>query len=156
MAYLLERDTLNGKEGSAFITTEDGKQEELFNVKSIKIDFSVEESDMKVVGTRIVQKKTTGVSYTGSMTIYYGSDKYKAMLREYVSTGRMPYFTLQIKNNDPATSVGMQTCVLYNCKINSGSIAMLDADADFLTEDVAFTFTKFEILTAFHNPPVLG
>lgn len=156
MAYLLERDTLNGKEGSAFIITEDKKNEELFNVKSIKVDFSVEESDMKVVGTRIVQKKTTGVSYTGSMTIYYGTDKFKAMLREYVTTGRMPYFDLQITNDDPATSVGIQTCVLRNCKINSGSLAMLDADADFLTEDVSFTFTKFEILKQFHRPPILG
>lgn len=156
MAYLLERDTLNGKEGRAFITNENGIVEEMFNVKSINLDFSLEESDMKVVGTRLVQKKTTGVSLSGTMTIYYGSPKFKQMCKDYMNTGRMPYFTLQVVNDDPATSVGTQTIVCYNVKIQSGKIAILDSDTDFLTEDVPFTFTRFEILTAFHNPASLG
>ena len=156
MSFLLERDTLNGKEGRAFITTENGEVQEMFSVKNIKVDFSLDESDMKVVGTRLVQKKTTGVQLSGSMTIYYGTPRFKQMVKDYMTTGRMPYFTLQIVNDDPATSVGSQTVALYNVKIQSGSIAMLDADTDFLTEDVAFSFTRFEILNAFHNPSQLG
>jgi hypothetical protein len=32
----------------------------------------------------------------------------------------------------------------------------LDADADFLTEDIGFDFTSFEILSQFHDPAQLG
>lgn len=155
MAYLLERDSLNGKEGKA-VCTINGQQVELFGLKNLKIDFSLDSSDFKVVGTRIVQKKTTGVQLSGSMTIVYGTPTWKQLCYEYMMTGRLPYFNIQIENNDPATSVGSQVVVLYNCRINSGSIAQLDAEGDVLTEDIAFDFNKFEILEAFHDPVELG
>ena len=155
MAFLLERDALNGKEGRA-ICSINGQQIELFGLKNLKIDYSLDSADFKVVGTRLVQKKTTGVQLTGTMTIVYGTPEFKQMVRQYMATGRVPYFTLQVTNNDPATSVGTQTVVLYNCRINSGNIAQLDADADFLTEDVSFDFTSFEILKSFHEPERLG
>lgn len=156
MAYLLERDTLNGKEGRVFWTDENGIVHEMFNCNTIKLDFSLDESDMKVVGTRLVQKKTTGVQLSGSMTIYYGSPEFKRMVKQYMQTGVMPYFTMQITNDDPATSVGVQTIVVYNVKIQSGSLAMLDAEADMLKEDVSFSYTSFEIIEEFHNPAILG
>lgn len=155
MAYLLEQDALNGKEGRALCTV-NGKQIELFGVKNLKIDYSLDSSDFKVVGTRLVQKKTTGIQLTGSMTIVYGTPTFKQMIKDYMTTGAIPYFTLQITNNDPATTVGEQTIALYNCRLNSGNIAQLDADADFLTEDVSFDFTQFEILKSFHDPERLG
>lgn len=155
MSYLLERDALNGKEGRAIITI-NGRQQELFNCKNIKVDYSLDSSDFKIVGTRLVQKKTTGIQLSGSMTIVYGTPWFKDLIKQYVATGQPPYFTLQVTNSDPATSVGNQTIVLYNCRINSGNLAQLDADADFLTEDVQFDFTSFEILTSFHAPDQLG
>lgn len=155
MSFLLERDALNGKEGRAIYTV-NGKQIELFGLKNLKIDYSLDSSDFKIVGTRLVQKKTTGIQLTGSMTIVYGTPTFKQMIKDYMTTGAIPYFTLQITNSDPATSVGQQTIVLYNCRINSGSLAQLDADADFLTEDVSFDFTQFEILKSFHDPAQLG
>lgn len=155
MSFLLERDAINGKEGRA-VCTINGKQVELFGVKNLKIDYSLDSSDFKVVGTRLVQKKTTGIQLTGSMTIVYGTPEFKQMVSDYMKFGRIPYFTLQVTNDDPATTVGTQTIVLYNCRLNSGNLAQLDADADFLTEDVSFDFTQFEILKAFHSPDQLG
>ena len=90
------------------------------------------------------------------MTIVYGTSMFKQLVKQYFYTGQPPYFTLQVKNSDPATSVGEQVIVLYNCRINSGNLAQLDADADFLTEDVAFDFTSFEYLKEFHDPDQLG
>lgn len=155
MAYLLERDTLNGKEGRAYITL-NGEQIEMFNLKKIQVDSTLEETDMKVVGTRIVQKKTTGLSYSGSMDIYYGTPEFRQMVYNYRKTGALPYFTIQIVNDDPATSVGRQTIILYNVKISSLPIAQLDAENDILTETVQFSFTHFEILEAFHKPAQFG
>ena len=155
MAYLLARDALNGKEGRA-IATINGKQVELFGCKNIKADFSVDSSDLKLVGTRIVQKKPTGVQLSGSMTIIYGTPHFKRLVKNYMVTGVLPYFTVQIINDDPATSVGKQVSALYNCLINSGNIAQLDADADFLSEDVQFSFESFSLIEEFHDPEQLG
>ena len=138
MSFLLEHDALNGKEGSAFMTI-NGRNIEMFGMKKFQSDAEFQEADFKVVGTRLVQKKTTGVSLTGSMTIYYGTPHFLRLLQEYIKTGRLPYFTLQITNEDPSTSVGTQTVVFYNVKLQKLPVAMLDADADFLEMEVSLS-----------------
>ena len=152
MAFLLERDALNGKSGSAFMTI-NGQNIEMFNLKKFQSDAEFQESDFKVVGTTLVQKKTTGVTLTGSMTIYYGSPHFLRLLQEYLKTGKLPYFTIQLTNDDPSTSVGSQTVVLYNVKLQKLPVAILDADADWLEEEVSFSFTNIEVLNWFKDQP---
>ncbi len=155
MAFLLEKDALNGKSGSAFITV-DGQNKELFQMKKFNSDAEFQESDFKVVGTTLVQKKTTGVTLSGTMTIYYGSPIFIKLLNDYLKTGKLPYFTLQITNEDPSTSVGKQIVALYNCKLAKVPVAMLDADSDFLEEEVSFSYTGLEVLNYFNDPATLG
>ena len=155
MSFLLERDALNGKSGRAFLTI-DGQNQELFSLKKLQTDAEFQESDFKVVGTTLVQKKTTGVTMTGTMTIYYGTPIFLQMLQTYLKTGRLPYFTIQVDNDDPSVSVGQQVVALYNVKLSKVPIAMLDADAEWLEEEVGFSFTNVEVLQAFHAPAALG
>lgn len=155
MSFLLERDALNGKSGSAFATI-NGENHEMFGMKKFQSDVEFQESDFKVVGTTLVQKKTTGVSLTGTMTIYYGTPHFLRLLQEYLKTGKLPYFTLQITNDDPSTSVGSQTVVLYNVKLQKLPVAMLDADADFQEMEVSFSYTNIEVLDWFKDPAQLG
>lgn len=133
--------------------TIDGRNIEMFNMKKFQSDADFQESDFKVVGTTLVQKKTTGVSLTGSMTIYYGTPYFLRILQEYLKTGRLPYFTLQITNDDPSTSVGTQTVVLYNVKLQKLPVSMLNADADVLEEEVSFSYTNLEVLNYFNDQP---
>ena len=155
MSFLLERDALNGKTGKAFLTV-NGRNNELFSSKKFQSDGEFQESDFKVVGTTLVQKKTTGVTLTGTMTIYYGTPLFLDMLQTYLKTGTLPYFTIQITNDDPSATVGTQTVALYNCKLSKVPVAMLDADAEWLEEEVTFSYTNLEVLNAFHNPAALG
>ena len=155
MAFLLERDALNGKSGSAFLS-QDGENHELFSMKKIQAEAEFQEADFKVVGTTLVQKKTTGVAMTGTSTIYYGTPYFLKMLEVYLATGKLPYFTIQITNDDPTSSVGQQTVVLYNCKLNKVPVAMLDADADWLEEEVGFSYTNMAVLNWFKDPATLG
>lgn len=155
MAFLLEKDALNGKSGSAVMTV-DGENHELFQMKKFQSDAEFQESDFKVVGTTLVQKKTTGVTLTGTMTIYYGSPYFIKLLQDYLKTGKLPYFTLQITNDDPGTTVGKQIVALYNCKLSKVPVAMLDADSDWLEEEVSFSYTGLEVLNYFNDPATLG
>lgn len=155
MSFLLERDALNGKQGSAIMTI-DGENHELFGAKKIQTDAEFQESDFKVIGTTLVQKKTTGVNLTGTMTIYYGTPLFIKMVQEYIKTGKIPYFDLQVENNDPSTSVGKQTVVYYNCKLSKVPLSILDSDSDFLEEEVGFSYTNIEVLNWFTDPTNLG
>ena len=155
MSFLLERDALNGKSGSAVMTI-DGENHELFQMKKFSSNAEFQESDFKVVGTTLVQKKTTGVTLAGTMTIYYGSPYFIKLLQDYLKTGKLPYFTLQITNDDPGTTVGKQIVALYNCKLSKVPVAMLDADTDWLEEEVSFSYTGLEVLNYFNDPATLG
>ena len=155
MGFLLERDALNGKEGKAFMNR-DGRNIELFQLKKLETNADFQEADFKVVGTRLVQKKTTGVAMTGSMDVYKGSPEFLDMLVSFNKTGRLPVISIQVINDDPATSVGRQVVALNNVKLTKVPIAQLDADADFLTDNITFSFTSVEILNAFNAPTQLG
>ena len=155
MSFLLEKDALNGKQGKA-IATINGENAELFGAKKIQTDAEFQESDFKVIGTTLVQKKTTGVNLTGTMTIYYGTPIFIKMVRDYIKTGKMTFFNLQVENEDPSTSVGKQTVVYYNCKLNKVPLSILDADSDFLEEEVGFSYTDIAVLDWFKTPATLG
>lgn len=155
MSFLLERDALNGKSGSGFITI-NGENHQMFGMKKFQSDAEFQEEDFKVVGTTLVQTKTTGVKLSGTMTLYYGSPYFLQLLNEYLKTGKLPYFTMQIENDDPSTSVGTQTVVYYNVKLNKLPISKLDAETSALDMEVGFTFTNVEILNWFHDPDQLG
>lgn len=156
MSFLLERDTINGASGSAFLTI-DGQVQQLFQAKNIKASQNIQSTDMKVIGTKIVQEKPTGVKQSGSMVIYYGSPLFTKMAVEYANTGEMQYFDMQITNNDPTTTVGQQVMALYGCKITGEiDITKMDADSDMLEQTVNFSYTKAEVLQAFNAPSSYG
>ena len=156
MPFLLERDTLNGASGTAFVTI-DGQVQQLFQAKNIKASQNIQSTDMKVIGTKIIQDKSTGTKQTGTMTIYYGSPLFTRMAVEYANTGVMQYFDMQVTNNDPTTTVGQQVVALYGCKISGEiDITKMDADSDMLDQTVNFSYTKAEILQSFHEPASYG
>lgn len=156
MSFLLEHDTLNGAAGKAVII-QNGQVKDLFGAKSVKTQAEISSSDMKVIGTKKAQQKPGSVKQTGTMTIYYGTPLFLDMLAQYIRTGVMPYFNLQVTNDDPTTTVGVQTVAYYNCKL-TGTIplSVLDAEADMLTVEVSFSYEDFEPLSSFHDPAETG
>ena len=112
MSYLLAKDTVNGAEGKVFITV-DGRNIEVAGMKNIQTDADIQSQDMRVIGTRKVQQKPNGAKLTGKGNIYYGTPLFTDMVLQYVNTGVMPSFDIQITNNDPTTSVGQQSMAYY-------------------------------------------
>lgn len=71
------------------------------------------------------------------------------LMKRYKDTGVDVYFNIQVTNEDPTSHVGRQTVILKECNINGGILAKFDADADYLNEDMDFTFEDFEIPETF-------
>ena len=156
MGYLLAKDTLNGAEGTIVIER-DGKNIVVGNMKNIRTEAEIQSNDMKVVGTRKIQAKNTGVKQTGKGKIYYGSNILVDMILEYINTGVMPEFNLQITNNDPTTGVGSQVMAYYGCTL-TGTIplSILDSEETMLNHDFSFTYTNVQRLQAFNDTVQLG
>lgn len=151
MALLNTQDTISGKEGRAYAKI-NGSNEELFFAKTIEANLEKNKSEIKALGRRMTGHKTTGMSGSGSMTIYYMSPLFRSLAKEYKDTGKDLFFDLVIENNDPASAAGKQSVLLMDVNLDSTVLAMLDADSDDpLEEDVDFTFEDFDILTPFNK-----
>lgn len=154
--FLLERDALKGFAGVAYMVI-DGEYTELFQLRNINLDASSNTTDFNVVGSWSTQTKTRGISLNGTFEIYTGSPIFVRMIRDYFKNGVLPYFSLNITNDDPATTIGRQVVLVENCKIDGvTNLLSLDADADFLTQTVSFSGVALDIIEEFSNPAEYG
>lgn len=156
MSYLLAKDTVNGAEGSVVIT-QNGVNTVIAGMRNIKTNAEIQSSDMRVIGTRIIQNKSNGAKLTGTGNIYYGSPIFTQMVLQYIQTGVMPQFDIQITNNDPTTSVGSQVMAYYGCTL-TGTIplSILDDEEAMLNYDFNFAYTSVAMLSSFTDPATLG
>ena len=149
MKTLNAPDTISGKEGRAYAKI-NGNNEELFMAKTIEADAEKNKSEIKAIGKRMTGHKTTGANGAGSMTLYYMTPLFRAMIKQWKETGVDVYFDMVVENDDQESSAGKQTTLLIGCNLDSVVLAKLDGDSDdALDEDVDFTFEDFDILTPF-------
>lgn len=148
MSTLQARDTINGKEGFAQVNV-NGEIHKLFYLKSLEATMEKNKSEIKTIGSRATQHKTTGWSGTGSMTVYYITSLFRKLAIDYIKTGKDFYFDMIVTNEDKASGAGQQTTALYNCNIDSVILATLNIDDDALEEDMDFTFEDADLLEQF-------
>lgn len=151
MAYLRAGDIISGQEGKVTFNI-DGNIETGAYVKTLEASFEKQKSEINTLGHRGTQHKTTGWTGSGSMTIYYITSVFRNMARQYAKTGKDVYFDVTIENDDPTSTIGKQTVVLYNCNIDTTILAKLDVENTELDEDIDFTFDDFDILDKFKSP----
>lgn len=149
MAFFNLRDAISGQEGRAYVTI-NGQVEELFIAKSIEATVEKEKAEGKTLGRRGTQTKAIGWKGTGSMTIYYATKLFRQLMLEYMKTGKDTYFNLTIINEDPDSPLGKQTVVLKNVNLDSVILAKIDTDAEFLDEEISFTFDDADMLDSFN------
>ena len=149
MKTLNAPDTISGKEGRAYAKI-NGNNEELFMAKTIEANVEKNKSEIKAIGKRMTGHKTTGANGAGSMTLYYMTPLFRAMIKQWKETGVDVDFDMVVENDDQESSAGKQTTLLIGCNLDSVVLAKLDGDSDdALDEDVDFTFEDFDILTPF-------
>lgn len=151
--FLRAGDTISGQEGKATANIA-GVIQDMFYIKSLEATFEKNKSEIKTLGKRGTQQKANGWSGSGSMTIFYVTTIFRKMALNYAKNGKDTYFDITVQNEDPSSTIGKQTVVLYNCNFDSITLAKLDTDADALDEDIDFTFDDFDILDEFGVPIV--
>jgi hypothetical protein len=150
--YARLSDTISSHEGKAYITI-NGQNRELFELSSLtaQIDYTVQERRM--LGHRMTQHKIVGATGTGSMTMYFMNSEMLNQAIQYLKTGNYKGLKIQVKNEDPQSTVGRQEVVLLNVILASIPAAILDDDSDDpITFDTDFTFDDIENLESFKLP----
>ncbi len=116
---------------------------------NVEAKFEKNKTKVPILGKTGKGNKATGWSGTGSATFHYNTSIFRQMMVHYKDTGEDIYFEMQISNEDKTSSVGRQTMILIDCNIDGGILAKLDADGEYLDEDMDFTFEDFKMPEAF-------
>lgn len=144
------KDTISASLAECFVTIKNNR----YNfMQAINLEASVEKqkSEVPILGKTGKGNKTTGWSGSGSATFHYNTSIFRELLYQYKKTGQDVYFDIQVTNEDPTSAVGRQTVILKGCNIDGGILTKFDADAEYLDEDIDFTFEDFELPEKFSN-----
>jgi len=133
------RDTISGSTGCAYVTI-DGERRKLLELINIEANVKKTKVKVPIMGRTGKGNKATGWEGTGKAKIHYVTSVFRKLLLKYMQTGEDTYFDIQIENEDKTSGTGRQTIVLIDCNIDEGMLAKLDADAEYLDEEVSFTF----------------
>ena len=144
------RDAISGKMASCFVTIGD-KRYNFMQAINLEANFEKNKTEVPILGKTGAGNKSTGWSGTGSATFHYNTSIFRELMANFKDTGADVYFDIQVTNEDPTSTVGKQTVILKDCNIDGGILAKFDADADYLDEDMDFTFEDFSIKDKFGN-----
>lgn len=151
MANTRLSDTISAQEGTAFITI-DGVTRELFEISSIKAQLDLVVQERRMLGSRMTQHKVTGVTGSGSATLYFMNSEQLIRTLDYINNGTRGSISLLISNNDPQSTIGVQTVKLNNVIFNTIPVTTLEESDDPVTFDSDFTFDSIEKENAFILP----
>lgn len=144
------RDAISAALAECFVTIE-GERFNFMQAINLEATFEKKKTKVPILGKPGRGNKATGWSGTGSATFHYNTSIFRRLMQRYKDTGEDVYFDIQVTNEDPTSTVGRQTIILIDCNIDGGTLAMFDADSEYLDEDMDFTFEDFQMPETFND-----
>ena len=138
------RDTISASLAECFVTI-DGNRYNFMQAINLEANFEKNKTEVPILGKTGKGNKSTGWKGSGSATFHYNTSIFRELMYEYKNTGKDIYFDIQVTNEDPTSTVGRQTVILKDCNLDGGILTKFDADAEYLDEDMDFTFEDFEM-----------
>ena len=143
------RDAVSASLAECFVTIE-GQRYNFMQCINLEANFEKTKTEVPILGKTGKGNKSTGWAGSGSATFHYNTSIFRELMLRYKNTGEDVYFDIQVTNEDPTSSVGRQTIILKDCNVDGGILTKFDADADYLDEDMDFTFEDFEMPEKFN------
>ena len=138
------KDVIKGSLAECWVTI-DGNVYNFAHAINLEATMEKNKTTAPVLGKTGKVNITSTWEGSGSMTMHYNSSIIRELLYRYKETGEETYFEIQVVNEAPGSSVGRQTVILKDCTVDGGILAKFDADADYLDEDMDFTFDDWEL-----------
>ena len=117
-AIMDAKDAVYGSLAECFITIE-GRRYNFMSITEFESKWDVNIVEVPILGKVGMGHKSAGGKGTWSGTAHYNQSVFREMADKYQKTGEMPPFTIQVSNEDPGSTVGRQTIVLYGCLCES-------------------------------------
>lgn len=149
-AVMHAKDAIYAGLAECFITI-DSRRYNFMSLTEFESKWEVNITDVPILGKVGMGHKMTGGKGTWSGTAHYNQSVFRKMADNYQKTGVMPYFEIQVTNEDPASAVGRQTIIHRDCLCDSFILAKFQAGEDLLDEELSGTFESWDMPEAFKS-----
>ena len=149
-ALMDANDAVFGGLAECFITI-DGRRYNFMGLTDFESKWEVNVADVPILGKVGMGHKAAGGKGTWSGTAHYNQSHFRVMADTYQKTGAMPYFEIQVSNEDPTSRVGRQTIIHRGCLCDSFTLAKFQAGEEILDEDLSGTFESWDMPETFNE-----
>lgn len=138
------RDAVYGSLAKCFLTI-DGRRFNFMNMTEFESQWEVNVTEVGILGKVGFGHKAAGGKGTWSGTAHFNQSHLRIIADKYQKSGFMPYFEIQVTNEDPTSNVGRQTIVHHDCLFDSLVLAKFQAGEEILEEELSGTFETWDI-----------
>jgi len=142
-------DAVYGSMAECFITI-DGNRYNFMNLTEFESKWEMNITDVPILGKVGMGHKAAGGKGTWSGTAHYNQSIFRKIADQYQKTGVMPYFDIQVTNEDPTSRVGRQTIIHHDCLCDSFILAKFQAGEELLDEELSGTFESWDMPEKFN------
>jgi len=151
-AIMNANDAVYGSLASCFVTI-GGRRYNFMTLTEFESKWEINIADVPILGKVGMGHKAAGGSGSWSGTAHYNQSQMRAMANEYQKTGVLPYFEIQVTNEDPTSKVGRQTITHSGCLCDSVILSKFQAGEELLEEEMSGTFESWEMPEKFNELP---
>lgn len=149
-ATMNAKDAVYGGLAECYITI-NGRRYNFMSMTDFESKYEVNITDVPILGKVGMGHKAAGGKGTWSGTAHYNQSYFRELANEYQKTGVMPYFEIQVSNEDPTSSAGRQTIIHRDCLCDSFILAKFEAGEEIMDEDLSGTFESWDMPEKFND-----
>lgn len=146
------KDAVYGSLAECFFTI-NGRRLNFMSLTEFESQWEVNIVDVPILGKVGMGHKAAGGKGTWSGTAHYNQSVLRELADAYQKTGVMPYFQIQVTNEDPTSAAGRQTIIHNDCLCDTFILAKFVAGEDLLDEELSGTFDSFDMPESFTPLP---
>ena len=144
------KDAVSGSLARCFVII-DGRRLNFMTLTEFKSTWEVNIVDVPILGKVGMGHKAVGGNGTWSGTAHYNQSHLREMANNYQKTGVMPYFEIQVTNEDPTSVTGRQTITHKDCLCDKFTLAKFQVGEEVLDEELSGTFESWDMPEKFRE-----
>lgn len=151
-AVMSANDAVYGGLAECYVTI-GSRRYNFMSMTEFESKWEVEIKDVPILGKVGMGHKAAGGKGTWSGKAHYNQSVFRKMADEYQKKGTLPYFEIQVSNEDPTSVVGRQTITHHGCLCDSFTLAKFESGEGILEEELSGTFESWDMPEEFKELP---
>lgn len=140
------------KMATCFANVKD-RRYEIFFARNFEGKLNVTTKEVPMLGRIMDGRRATAVKGQFKLTIYRLTDMFSEIVLEYLNTGVLPTFDIQVTEEDPATPMGRSTKIYSGCMIDGDVLLSVFNDTgDFIEQTVEGYFFDVSMPEKYTDP----